>query len=169
MYGIRCFLCSQIASLMQYSSVGAHLATRCLSQCLGWQELAALKHHATCFQALLGCSLCLPTLPFRPWRGITICNEKARRIVILNTAPPDFAGEPTSPKHINKKISQIARFFCDSEAIRTLDPRLRRALLYPAELRNRPLCVKTLRLSVFVCKDSAFLLLCQRFFGFFHF
>ena len=27
---------------------------------------------------------------------------------------------------------------CDSEAIRTLDPRLRRALLYPAELRNRP-------------------------------
>ncbi len=29
--------------------------------------------------------------------------------------------------------------FCDSEAIRTLDPRLRRALLYPAELRN-PFC-----------------------------
>ena len=28
--------------------------------------------------------------------------------------------------------------FCDSEAIRTLDPRLRRALLYPAELRNHP-------------------------------
>ncbi len=27
-------------------------------------------------------------------------------------------------------------FLCDSEAIRTLDPRLRRALLYPAELRN---------------------------------
>ena len=27
----------------------------------------------------------------------------------------------------------------DSEAIRTLDPRLRRALLYPAELRNHPL------------------------------
>ncbi len=26
----------------------------------------------------------------------------------------------------------------DSEAIRTLDPRLRRALLYPAELRNHP-------------------------------
>ena len=26
----------------------------------------------------------------------------------------------------------------DSEAIRTLDPRLRRALLYPAELRNQP-------------------------------
>ena len=123
---------------LRHLSVGAHLAARCLSQCLGRQELAALKHHATCFQALLGCSLCLPTLPFRPWRGITICNEKARRIVILNTAPPDFAGEPTSPEHINKKISQIARFFCDSEAIRTLDPRLRRALLYPAELRNRP-------------------------------
>ena len=27
------------------------------------------------FQALLDCSLCLPTLPFRPWRGITFCNE----------------------------------------------------------------------------------------------
>ena len=79
-YGIRCFLCSRVA--LQHLSVGAHLATRCLSQCLGWQELAALKHHATCFQALLGCSLCLPTLPFRPWRGITFCNEQARRIVI---------------------------------------------------------------------------------------
>ena len=31
---------------------------------------------------------------FRPWRGITFCNEQARRIVILNTAPLDFAGEP---------------------------------------------------------------------------
>ena len=111
MYGIRCFLCSQIASLMQYSSVGAHLATRCLSQCLGWQELAALKHHATCFQALLGCSLCLPTQPFRPWRGITICNEKVRRIVILNTAPPDFAGEPTSPEHIKQKNLAMRDFF----------------------------------------------------------
>ncbi len=27
---------------------------------------------------------------------------------------------------------------CDSVAIRTQDPRLRRALLYPAELRNHP-------------------------------
>ena len=34
------------------------------------------------FQSLLGYSLCLPTLPFRPWRGITFCNEQARRIVI---------------------------------------------------------------------------------------
>ena len=32
--------------------------------------------------------------------------------------------------------------FCDSEAIRTLDPRLRRALLYPAELRNLPIYAK---------------------------
>ena len=31
---------------------------------------------------------------------------------------------------------------CDSEAIRTLDPRLRRALLYPAELRNLPIYAK---------------------------
>ena len=82
--GIRCFLCSRVA--LRHLSVGAHLAARCLSQCLGRQELAALKHHAACFQSLLGCSLCLPTLPFRPWRGITFCNEKARRIVILNTA-----------------------------------------------------------------------------------
>ena len=50
---------------LQHLSVGSHLATRSLSQCLGRQELAALKHHATCFQALLGCSLCLPTLPIR--------------------------------------------------------------------------------------------------------
>ena len=39
----------------------------------------------------------------------------------------------------NKKINPItlfklSDFICDSEAIRTLDPRLRRALLYPAEL-----------------------------------
>ena len=72
-YGIRCFLCSRVA--LRHLSVGSHLATRCLSQCLGWQELAALKHHATCFQALLGCSLCLPTLPFRPWRGITFAKK----------------------------------------------------------------------------------------------
>ena len=70
--GIRCFLCSRVA--LRHLSVGAHLATRSLSQCLGWQELASLKHHATCFQSLLGCSLCLPTLPSRPWRGITFCN-----------------------------------------------------------------------------------------------
>ena len=60
---------------MRHLLVGAHLVVRCLSQCLGRQELAMLKHHATCFQALLDCSLCLPTLPFRPWRGITFCNE----------------------------------------------------------------------------------------------
>ena len=75
MYGIRCFLCSRVA--LQHLSVGAHLAARCLSQCLGRQELASLKHHAACFQALLGYSLCLPTLPFRPWRGITFCNKNS--------------------------------------------------------------------------------------------
>ena len=31
---------------MQHLSVGSPLATRSLSQCLGQQELAALKHHA---------------------------------------------------------------------------------------------------------------------------
>ena len=74
-YGIRCFLCSRVA--LQHLSVGAHLATRSLSQCLGRQELAALKHHTAYFQTLLGYSLCLPTLPFRPWRGITFCNDNA--------------------------------------------------------------------------------------------
>ena len=74
-YGIRCFLCSRVA--LRHLSVGAHLAARCLSQCLGWQELASLKHHATCFQALLGCSLCLPTLPFRFQRRITFCNKNS--------------------------------------------------------------------------------------------
>ena len=73
--GIRCFLCSRVA--LRHLSVGAHLVGRSLSQCLGWQELASLKHHATCFQALLGCSLCLPTLPFRRWRGITFCNKNS--------------------------------------------------------------------------------------------
>ena len=72
-YGIRCFLCSRVA--LRHLSVGAHLAARCLSQCLGRQELASLKQHAACFQSLLGYSLCLPTLPFRPWRGITFCNQ----------------------------------------------------------------------------------------------
>ena len=81
--GIRCFLCSRVA--LRHLSVGAHLVGRSLSQCLGWQELASLKHHATCFQSLLGCSLCLPTLPSRLRRGITFCNEQAHRIVIINT------------------------------------------------------------------------------------
>ena len=93
MYGIRCFLCSRVA--LRHLSVGAHLATRCLSQCLGWQELAALKHHATCFQALLGRSLCLPTLPFRRWRGITFAMKihrhapltLERKMVIFKSAP----------------------------------------------------------------------------------
>ncbi len=34
--------------------------------------------------------------------------------------------------------SEDTAFLCDSVAIRTQDPRLRRALLYPAELRNHP-------------------------------
>ena len=42
----------------------------------------------------------------------------------------------------NKQLEEKSFDFssnCDSEAIRTLDPRLRRALLYPAELRNLPI------------------------------
>ena len=92
-YGIRCFLCSRVA--LRHLSVGSHLAARCLSQCLGWQELASLKHHAAFFQSLLGYSLCLPTLPFRPWRGITFAMKihrhtsltLARKMVIFKSAP----------------------------------------------------------------------------------
>ena len=91
MYGIRCFLCSRVA--LQHLSVGSHLATRSLSQCLGRQELAALKHLATCFQALLGCSLCLPTLPFRPWRGITFAMN-SRIIRKLHTYNGNVKGKP---------------------------------------------------------------------------
>ena len=83
-YGIRCFLCSRVA--LQHLSVGSHLAARCLSQCLGRQEIAALKHHAACFQALLGRSLCLPTLPFRRWRGITLSERKPSSFELLQQA-----------------------------------------------------------------------------------
>ena len=38
----------------------------------------------------------------------------------------------------NKKAITEVIASCDSAAIRTQDPRLRRALLYPAELRNHP-------------------------------
>ena len=41
---------------------------------------------------------------------------------------------------------------CDSAAIRTQDPRLRRALLYPAELRNQPYAI---HLDI-ACKDTFF-------------
>ena len=68
--------------------------------------------------------------------------------------------------HKQKKSRNLRDFFCDSEAIRTLDPRLRRALLYPAELRNLPICNNRL-LPVCDCKDSAFISLCQSFSVFF--
>ena len=38
----------------------------------------------------------------------------------------------------NAAVKKLLRHFGDSAAIRTQDPRLRRALLYPAELRNQP-------------------------------
>ena len=41
-------------------------------------------------------------------------------------------------------IPVICKAFSDSAAIRTQDPRLRRALLYPAELRNHPLSYGTI-------------------------
>ena len=90
-YSIRCFLCSRVA--LQHLSVGSHLATRSLSQCLGRQELAALKHHAACFQALLGCSLCLPTLPFRFQRRITFAMN-SRIIRELHAYNGNIKGKP---------------------------------------------------------------------------
>ena len=109
MYGIRCFLCSRVA--LRHLSVGAHLAARCLSQCLGWQELAALKHHATCFQALLGCSLCLPTLPFRLWRGITfakkihwrtLCIIVRTMVIFLNRHHQNHSKQPGKQREQDK-------------------------------------------------------------------
>ena len=47
---------------------------------------------------------------------------------------------------------------CDSGAIRTLDPRLRRALLYPAELRNILNCE---------CKGTVFIEITKRIRNFF--
>ena len=46
---------------------------------------------------------------------------------------PDFVWVYKQRRELN-----FRSLLCDSGAIRTLDPRLRRALLYPAELRNQP-------------------------------
>ena len=51
--------------------------------------------------------------------------------------------------------------FCDSEAIRTLDPRLRRALLYPAELRNLPV-VQILGANPFATAKIVCLFFCTK-------
>ena len=47
----------------------------------------------------------------------------------------------------------MTSLFCDPGAIRTLDPRLRRALLYPAELRNHHILTD--------CKDISFFTITQ--------
>ena len=64
-------------------------ATRCASQRCPLDKLLMLAAKAQTSLAFARLHV-----TFRPWRGITFCNEQARRIVILNTAPPDFAGEP---------------------------------------------------------------------------
>jgi hypothetical protein len=46
--------------------------------------------------------------------------------------------------------------FCDSEAIRTLDPQLRRLLLYPTELRNRPPYFEGAKVIVFISFTKRF-------------
>ena len=45
----------------------------------------------------------------------------------------------------------LSLFYSDSVGIRTQDPRFRRALLYPTELRNQPICICG-------CKDTGFCL-----------
>ena len=90
---------------LRHLSVGAHLVGRRLSQCLGWQELASLKHHATCFQSLLGCSLCLPTLPSRRWRGITFCTAFSNS---LRYARPSLSKEGQfSPRHCRDTACRV--------------------------------------------------------------
>ena len=49
------------------------------------------------------------------------------------------AGQPAIPARDHKIIKAgdgLLLLFCDSGAIRTRDPQLRRLLLYPTELRN---------------------------------
>ena len=121
MYGIRCLLCSQIASALaaaiffsrftpRHSLLVAMLGvarTRCAqTSChlfpIITRLLAALKHHATCFQALLGCSLCLPTLPFRFQRRITFCNESL--IAHFTAYNGNFKEKPTPSKSQTNSI-----------------------------------------------------------------
>ena len=54
------------------------------------------------------------------------------------------------------KGRKLPTFICDSGAIRTLDPRLRRALLYPAELRNQPFIAFACAKVVFFCGNCNF-------------
>ena len=75
----------------------------------------------------------------------------------------------TKKEEKSSKISLL--FLCDSVATRTQDLLLRRQLLYPAELRNRPYAYqKRCKISVFYRffqeKDELFLgllYLCARF------
>ena len=97
-YGIRCFLCSRVA--LRHLSVGAHLATRCLSQCLGGKNslrsniMPPVSKHCSAARctsqrcpldkllmlaAKAQTSLAFARLhvTFRPWRGITFCNKNS--------------------------------------------------------------------------------------------
>ena len=66
--------------------------------------------------------------------GYRKCSEFPVKIS-RRTKRGQFLKQKKPQKPHNKLFAVLTS---DSEAIRTLDPRLRRALLYPAELRNHP-------------------------------
>ena len=83
-----------------------------------------------------------------------ICHPQEKR-KIGNGSPLFFVVRyPIAKKKSANSFTPFALAFRDSAAIRTQDPRLRRALLYPAELRNQPLlnCGAKVVLSDGICK-----------------
>ena len=113
MYGIRCFLCSQIANSIRCCNILQSVRTSPVAACRNaWGGKNSLrsnimppvsKHCSAARCASQRCPLdkllmlaaksqtsldfARLHVTFRPLRGITFCNELARRIVILNTAP----------------------------------------------------------------------------------
>ena len=66
------------------------------------------------------------------------------------------------PSRYGKRLTGVRRillFLCDPVGIRTQDPQLRRLLLYPAELPDRPLSLLICHGSESGCKDSVFYLI----------
>ena len=84
------------------------------------QKMLAIHLRFTCISSAFCLHFICVLLAFHPRKA---CNF-SYRLYLLGTK-----------KRSSKKL---LRHFGDSAAIRTQDPRLRRALLYPAELRNQP-------------------------------
>ena len=108
---------------------------------------------------------CFPTKIMRNLRNCSPCGEIMQNIFILRS------GGGGNRWEINEKERIVtSSLFCDSAAIRTQDPRLRRALLYPAELRNHPSSVGDrpwLLSSDLRCKGTGFFRTMQVFCVFF--